>query len=223
VTHRPRRSSSPTAPARAGSSPSSVAASPSAPVSAGQSVLSAFAASGRIAAGSDAVIDGRLTRSGSGVPGVTVTLVERLAGQPGWHVAGTALTTAAGNVAVTVRALTENTVFGLTAPGVVPSGGVVVIVIPQIVSSLAVGPGGVLDNLVVSTQDADTGNLVVLEVQATNGSWRYLRSRELDASGQASFTLSGTRLSGREVRVVLLGTIRHGAAIASPVTVPPPS
>jgi hypothetical protein len=223
VTHRPRGSSSHTAPSRAGSSPSSLAATPSASVSAGQSVLSAFAASRRIAAGSDAVIDGRLTRSGSGVPGVTITLVERLAGQAGWHVAGTAQTTAAGNVAITVPALTANAVFGLTAPGVVPSGGVVVIVIPQIVSSLAIGPGGVLDNLVVSTQDADTGNLVVLEVQATNGSWRYLRSRELDTSGQTSFSLSGTRLSGREVRVVLVGTIRHGGAIASPVIVPPPS
>ena len=58
--------------------------------------------------------------------------------------------------------------------------------------------------------------------QAADGSWLYLRSRRLDASGQASFGLSGTRLQNREVRVVLTATVRHGAAASSPVTVPPP-
>jgi hypothetical protein len=97
-----------------------------------------------------------------------------------------------------------------------------VIVPPQIYTSLAVGPGGTLDVLAVSTGYANTGNVVVVQVQAADGSWQYLRSRLLNASGQARFTLSGTRLGNRDVRVVLLGTIRHGNAIAAPTLVPPP-
>jgi hypothetical protein len=209
-------------PSTAPSAPSSLGASPSASALPGQFVLSASAATGQIVAGSGAVIDGRLTRSGSVVAGVTVTLVERLAGQARWHVAGTGKTTADGNVAVSAPALTANAVFRLAAPGGALSRGVVVIVSPQIGTSLNVGPGGTQDTMAVRTADADTGNVVVLQVQAANGSWLYLRSTQLDAFGQASFTLSGTRLQNRQVRVVLLATIRHGAAIGSSVTVPPP-
>jgi hypothetical protein len=218
--HARHASSSPSSPA---TSPSSLGTSPSAPALAGQFVLSASAASGRIVAGSEAVIDGRLIRyGGGGVPGITVTLVERLAGQARWHVAGTGQTTADGNVAVSVPVLTANAVFRLAAPGGALSTGVVVIVSPQIGTSLAVGPGGLLDTLAVSTADANTGNVLVLQVHAANGSWLILRSTRLDANGQASFTLNGVHLKNREVRVVLLATIRHGAAIGTPVKVPPP-
>jgi len=219
--HASTPATSPHASSSAGSGASPApSASPS--VAAGQSVLSAFAASTPIAAGSEAVIDGRLTRSGSAVPGVTVTLVERLAGQARWRVAGTGQTTADGNVAVSVPVLRANAVFRLAIHGAAPSGSVLVVVTPQIVTSFAVGPGGMLDTLGVSVQYASTGNLVVIQAQAADGSWRYVRSGLLNASGQVRFTLSGTRLSNREVRVVLLATIRHGAAISSPVTVPPP-
>lgn len=183
-------------------------------------MLSAVAASGRIAAGSEAVIDGRLVRSGSGLAGAKVTLLERLAGQAFWHVAGTGQTSTDGNVAISVAALTTNAVFRLVTPGAPITGDVLVIVTPQIATSLTAGPGGVLDTLTVSTVYADAGNLVVLQVQ-TSGGWQYVRSQRLGADGQTTFALSGRRLGNRVVRVVLLGTIRHGGAIASPVAVPP--
>jgi hypothetical protein len=214
VTHRPHPSSSPPS--------SSPGAATSASAKTGQLVLSVVAASGRIAAGGAAVIDGRLTRSGAGVAGARITLVDRLAGQALWHVAGTGTTTPDGNVAISVPGLATNAVFRLLTPGIAPTGGVIVIVTPQIGTSLIVGPGGLLDTLNVSTTYATGGSLVVLQVQSADGSWQYLRTRQLTASGQASFALSGIRLKNRDVRVVLLATIRHGTAIASPVLVPPP-
>jgi hypothetical protein len=152
---------------------------------------------------------------------VTVTLVERPAGRLTWHKVGTGQTTADGNVAISIPALTENAVFRLTIPRVAHSGSVAVIVSPPITAVLDVGASA-RDTLVVSTQYAHVGNVVVLQVQAANGSWLYLRSNRLDASGHTSFLLSGTRLENREVRVVLHATVRHGAAVSSPVTVPPP-
>ena len=55
-----------------------------------------------------------------------------------------------------------------------------------------------------------------------HGRWIYLRSKRLGASGQTSFSLSGTHLKNRDVRVVLLSTVRHAAAMSNTVTVPPP-
>jgi hypothetical protein len=213
VTRQPAGSSAPPA-----SSPTA-----SAQASTGQFVLSAYAASGRIAAGSAAVIDGRLTRSGTPAPGVTVTLVDRLAGQALWHVAGSGKTTTAGNVVISVPVLTVNAVFRLIAPGVPPTGNLLVIVTPQVLTSLAVGQGGLLDSLAVSTEYADAGNIVILQVQAADGGWQYVRAAQLSASGQATFTLSGRWLGNRVVRAVLLGTARHGGAAATPVLVPPPA
>ena len=93
------------------------------------------------------------------------------------------------------------------------------IVSPPITVVLAPVGASARDTLVVSTQYAHVGNVVALQVQAANGSWLYLRSnRPLDASGQTSFLLSGTRLRNREVRVVLLATVRHGAAVSSAVS-----
>jgi hypothetical protein len=216
----PHGSSTPPASTRAGSPSPSPSGAASPPPLAG-SLLSATAASTRITAGSTAVIDGMLTRSGSGVPGVTVTLVERPAGQLTWHKVGTGQTTADGNVAISVAALTENAVFRLTIPGAAHSSSVAVVVRPPITAVLDVGATA-QDTLVVSTQYAHVGNVVVLQVRSADGSWLYLRSKRLDASGQTSFLLSATRLKNREVRVVLHATVRHGAAVSSPVTVPPP-
>ncbi len=67
----------------------------------------------RSSAGSQVVIDGQFTRSGTGVQGVTVQLIERFVGHPFWHLAGTAQTTTGGNVAVTVPAVPANAVFRL--------------------------------------------------------------------------------------------------------------
>ncbi len=215
----------PTASGSAGGSPSA-SASPTPTASAppaGPSLLSASAASAVITAGADAVIDGRLTRSGKAVPGVTVTLVERLAGHLKWRVAGTEQTNSEGNVAVQVAALDTNAVFRLTIHGAAPSAGVRVIVQPPIAAVLNPVPGSTRDVLAVSTQYARRGNVVVLQVQSADGSWAYLRSKRLNAAGQTTFILSGKRLKNREVRVVLLATVRHGESVLqNPILVPPP-
>jgi hypothetical protein len=189
---------------------------------AGGLVLSATAASTPITAGSGAVIDGRLTQSGAGVQGVTVTLVGRLAGQEAWRVAGSGQTTSDGNVAVSVPALTANAVFRLVVRGTALSPSVAVNVSPPITAILDVSSTGVSDLLVVSTEYARAGDVVVLQVQAAGGSWLFLRDRPLNAGGKASFGLSGKRLGDRDVRVVLLATVTHAAAVSNAVMVPPP-
>jgi hypothetical protein len=189
---------------------------------AGALVLSATAASEQITAGAATVIDGRLTQSGAGVQGVTVTLVERLAGQEAWRVAGSGPTASDGNVAVSVPALTANAVFRLAVRGAALSPSVAVKVSPPITAILDVSSTGVSDLLVVSTEYARAGDVVVLQVQAADGSWLFLRNRPLNASGKASFGLSGKRLGDRDVRVVLLATVTHATAVSNPVMVPPP-
>jgi len=198
--------------------------SPSPPPSAatGRAQLSASASSAEIPAGSEVVIDGQLTRSGAGVQGVTVQLVERLVGHRLWHLGGTGQTTADGNVAITVAAVPANAVFRLRVRGVAHSVNVLVTVIPPITATLTPGAGGLRDVLAVSTQYAHRGNVVQLEVQ-TGGSWTYLRAKRLNGAGKTTFVISGRRLANHKVRVVLLATARHGASISNTQTVPPPS
>ena len=198
--------------------------SPSPPPSAatGRAQLSASASSAEIPAGSEVVIDGQLTRSGAGVQGVTVQLVERLVGHRFWHLGGTGQTTADGNVAITVSAVPANAVFRLRVRGVAHSVNVLVTVIPPITATLTPGAGGLRDVLAVSTQYAHRGNVVQLEVQ-TGGSWTYLRAKRLNGAGKTTFVISGRRLANHKVRVVLLATARHGASISNTQTVPPPS
>jgi len=211
-------SSAPSAP---GSASPTASSSPSAVT--GLWLLSATAASGEIPAGSQAVIDGQLTRSGAGVQGVTVTLLERLAGHMRWQVAGTAQTNADGNVAESVADLVANALFRLTVPGTAHSVTVGITVTPVVTAVLNTGPDGAQDSLVASTQYAQRGNVAVLQVESSTGAWVYLRSKTLNAGGQVTFALSGTRLKNRDVRVVLLATVRHGAATSNSVLVPAPS
>jgi hypothetical protein len=199
----------------------SVSASPTAGAAAGRLRLSARVATAQITAGSPVVIDGRLTRRGAGVQGVTVTLIERLAGQRHWRAVASGQTTTDGNVVVSVPALTENAVFRLLIPHAAVSPSMVVTVSPPLTAGLDVGAPGAPDTLVVSTEYARAGDMLVLEVQAAGGGWRQVRFRRLTASGQASFSLSGNWPGNREFRVVLLATIRHGAAVSNTVTVPP--
>ncbi len=220
-----------TSPAPAGSN--SASSAPSAPASAsptassspsavtGPWLLSATAVSGEIAAGSEAVIDGQLTRSGAGAQGVTVILLERLAGHLRWQVAGTAQTNADGNVAESVAALVGNALFRLTIPGTAHSATVRITVAPVVTAVLNSGPDGA-DSLVASTQYAQRGDVAELQAESASGAWVYLRSKTLTAGGQVTFALSGTRLKNQEVRVVLLATVRHGAAASNPVLVPAP-
>lgn len=200
----------------------SLSPSPSPSAATGPAQLSASASSAKIAAGSQVVIDGQFTRSGLGVQGVTVQLIERFVGHPFWHLAGTAQTATDGNVAVTVSAVPANAVFRLRDTGIAHSANVLVIVMPPVTATLTPGASGLRDVLTVSTQYAHRGNVVQLEVQ-TGGGWTYLRQRRLNAAGKTVFVLSGKRLKNLEVRVVLLATARHGASVSNTQTVPPPS
>jgi hypothetical protein len=175
-----------------------------------------------IAAGSQVVIDGQFTRSGTGVQGVTIQLIERFVGHPLWHLAGAAQTATGGRVAVTVPAVTANAVFRLRDFGVAHSVNVLVIVTPTVTTTLTPGAAGLRDVLAVSTLYAHRGNVVRLQV-LKSGSWTYLRQRRLNAAGKTAFVLSGKRLQNLQVRVVLVATLRHGASISNPQTVPPPS
>jgi hypothetical protein len=215
----PARSSSPTArkSARPTASPSH---SPSAAT--GPAKLSASASSAEVTAGAQVVIDGQFTRSGIGVQGVTIQLIERFVGHPLWHLVGTAQTTTDGNVAVTVPAVPANAVFRLRDVGVAHSTNVLVIVAPPVTAKLTSGAAGLRDILMVSTLYAHRGNVVQLEV-LKSGIWTYLRERRLNAAGKTTFVLSGKRLQNLEVRVVLLATARHGSSVSNTQTVPPPS
>jgi hypothetical protein len=197
--------------------------SPSSATAAGPAVLSASAGNAVIDAGSKPTIDGQLTRAGTGIEGVTVKLIERLAGHPFWHVAGTGQTTSGGNVTITGPPLVTNAVFRLRLPGGVHSGSVLVTVTPQVTVALTPGASGLRDLLSVTTQYAHRGNMVWLQVQSASGSWVNLRSKRLNAAGKSWFILRAKHLKNRTVRVTLVATAKHGSAASNTATVPPPS
>lgn len=211
-----------TTPAGSAASPTgSASASPTASTAADRLRLAVTAVSVRITAGSPVTIDGRLSRGGAGVTGVTVWLIERPAGQRRWHAVGSGQTTTDGNVAVSVPALAENAVFRLMIPHKAVSRSVLVVVSPPISAVLNPGSAGAPDTLVLTAEYARTGDFVVLEVQALAGTWRKLNYLRLSTTGQATFRLPSTWHQDREVRVVLLATARHGAAVSNTVMVPP--
>ena len=216
----PSQTAKPGASASRAASPT---ASPSSASTTGPAVLSESAGSAIIPAGSQPVINGQLTTAGTGVDGVTVTLIERLAGRPLWHVVGTGQTTSGGNVAITGPPLATNAAFRLRLPGGVHSASVLVTVTPQVTVVLTPGASSVRDLLTVATQYARRGNVVWLQVQSVSGSWVDLRSKRLNAAGKTWFILSGKRLKNETVQVVLVATVRHGSATSNPETVPPPA
>jgi len=217
---RPSQAATTSPSAHASTSPT---ASPSSSTVTGPAVLSASASSPDIMAGTGPVIDGQLSRAGTGVGGVTVTLVERLAGHPFWHVAGTGQTTSGGHVAVTGPPLATNAAFRLRIPGGVHSASVLVTVTPQVTVVLTPGASGLRDLLTVTTLYAQRRNVVWLQVQSASGSWGSLRSKRLNAAGKTWFILSGKRLENETVRVMLMATVKHSSAASNSETVPAPS
>ncbi|MGO8957928.1 MAG: hypothetical protein ACLQFR_11240 [Streptosporangiaceae bacterium] len=198
-------------------------ASPSRSVAAGPLQLTASRLSSPINAGSAAVIDGQLTKAGNGLAGATITLLDRQSRHEAWQVAGTGVTNAAGDVSVTSPAITTNTAFRLTGPDGASSAIVRVTVRPAISVVLDPGTSGLRDALVVSTQYARRGNIVVLQIESSTGAWVDVRGRTLNANGQARFSVSAAKLQNRVLRVRLLATVRHAAAVSNTVTVPPPN
>jgi hypothetical protein len=187
----------------------------------GPAVLSASASSADIMAGATPVIDGQLTRSGTGIKGVTVKLIERLAGHVVWHVAGTAQTGPGGNVAITGQPLAANAVFRLWIKGGVHSAPVPITVTPQVTVVLTEA-SALRDLLTVTTQFAHRGNVVWLQVQSAGGSWVNVRSKRLNAAGKTWFILGRKRFADDTVQVVLVATVRHGSATSNSATVQPP-
>ncbi len=181
--------------------------------------LSLTAAQHRIAAGGgDSLTGVLLTAQGRPVAGQQVILLERAAGQRIWVPAGHAATGANGSAVITISDLTGNAVFRLAGPDGTRSGPVLVIAVPPVSVTAASGPQPRADTLTVSSPLA-AGDLVVLQIQ-DGGNWRTLRARQLSPAGQAAFVVK-LRPLRRVYRVALAATARHGAAVSSPVAVPP--
>jgi hypothetical protein len=197
--------------------------SPSPTAAPGSDLLSATASASNITAGGPVTIDGTLTKAGKDIAGATVKLLERPARQARWHVVGTGQTNSAGNVAVSVSALATNAAFRLKGPDGARSPVVRVTVSPPITIDLEPGAQAVRDVLVVTTQYARPGNVVVLQVQSATGNWVDLRSRRLNPSGDTQFVLDGRRLKNKSIRVELLPTARHASSLSNQVTVPAPT
>lgn len=212
-------SATPAASPSASPTPSSSASAPPA----GPAAMTATVPGGEITAGSQAVISGQFTRAGTGVSGVTVVLIERTAGQLHGHVVGTGTTSADGSVSISVPSVVANSVFRLVVPGVAHSPKVRVVVVPPIDAVLQAMPSGVKDALLVSTQYAHRGNVVELQVESSAGGWVDLRSRRLNGAGRCRFVLDRGHLADRDIRVLLLATVRHGGSASTPQPVPPPA
>jgi type IV secretory pathway VirB2 component (pilin) len=214
-------SSSPSAAASpAASSPGS--AQPSGSALAGPDQLTARASSTEIMAGTAVTVTGRLTSSGGAGTAGTVLLYERPAATLTWHLVGSGQASSTGNVAVTVAVVRVNAAFRLLGPGDVVSPPAYVTVLPTITVRLRAGAKGVVDELVVSTRYARRGDSVVLQTLAPGGSWTSAQEQTLTAAGKARFLIDAKKLQNDQIRVVLLATARHGEAVSSPVTVPPP-
>jgi hypothetical protein len=184
----------------------------------GQATLSITAASGRIVAGQSVTFDGRLTGHAGDVAGATLNLLERAAGQPGWHLAGTAATGSNGAAVLTVADLTRNAAFLLEGPDGTLSKPVLVIVVPPVTASVG-SPRGGGSVVTASSPLAAPGDTVVLQVLAGTH-WLDAAKAQLDGAGQAGFAVS-SRVRQREYRVVLLPTVAHAMSVSNAVMIPP--
>ncbi|HTX28111.1 MAG TPA: hypothetical protein VME19_13950 [Streptosporangiaceae bacterium] len=173
----------------------------------------------RITAGGGDDLSGRLAPGGRAEPGVGVWLFERVAGRRGWQVAGSAITDRYGDVRLTIRNLTGNASFRLTAPGSPPSLPVLITVIPRVYLDLAAGEAPGADTLTATAPFANAGDVVVLQ-ERSDGKWHSVREHKLGRDHLTSFTVkvpgSG---GGLEYRVVLPATITHGWSASGRVQV----
>ena len=188
------------------------------PPAAGQAVLSVTAASGRITAGGGDTFTGSLADHGQPVAGVNLSLLERAAGQPSWHLIGFATTNASGRAVVTASDLTRSALFRLTGPDRELSQPVLVVVVPPVSASVTPGPAGRADVLTGSSPLASPGNAVVLQVWSGTR-WNSVQAGNLNGSGQVSFAVHAP---GRPLlyRMVLLATTEHALSVSNTVTVP---
>ena len=215
----PVRSSSP---ASTASPVSTAPPRPSPSKSAGAALVTASVtvAHSRIAAGGSDVLVGQLANHGRAMRYARLSLFERTAGQPAWHLARVATTGPDGRAVLTVPDLTTNALFRLSGPDGAQSRPVLVIVVPPVSVSLTYGPRGHLATLTASSPLAAPGDVVVLQ-RWTGGRWLSERIRRLDSADQAPF-LVRSRARGRAYRVVLLATAAHGRSVSNPAAVTAP-
>lgn len=173
----------------------------------------------QIVAGAGEVFTGRLTRRGQFIRSATLSLLERTAGRPGWHLAARGTTGARGRAVLVTADLTANAAFQLTGPDGAQSKPVLVIVLPSVSARLAVGPHRHADVLTASSPLADPGDAVVLQIWY-RGAWLSVREHRLHRGGQAAFLIR-PRPRSRVYRIVLLATVTHGRGASNPLTVPP--
>jgi hypothetical protein len=210
--HGPSRTPGPSASASAQPSNSS-------PVSlTGQATLSVTVASGRIVAGHSDTFTAQLTDKSGGVPGASVNLLEREAGQKVWHEAGTATTGASGTAVITAPHVTVNAAFRVSGPDATMSKPVLVIVTPP-VSATVSSSSAMTPVITASSPLADPGNTVVLQVRVGKH-WRNVQMATLNGARQAQFTVR-SRLMQLRYRVALLPTASHGLSVSNAVMVPP--
>jgi hypothetical protein len=185
---------------------------------AGQLSLSITSSSGRIMAGEDETFTGNLTSHSGPVAGVSLTLQERVAGQPGWVLAGSASTGSNGSAAITATDLTRNAAFRLRGSDGALSRPVVVIVAPPVTASVGAHSGAKTATVGASSPLATPRDTVVLQIRS-GATWMSVQMARLNGADQASF-LVRVRPKLRIYRVVLLPTALHGISVSNAVTVP---
>jgi hypothetical protein len=186
--------------------------------SAGQLSLSITSSSGRIMAGEDDTFTGNLTSHSGPVAGVSLTLQERVAGQPGWVLAGSASTGSDGSAAIFATDLTRNAAFRLRGSDGALSRPVVVIVAPPVTASVGAHSGAKTATVGASSPLATPRDTVVLQIRS-GATWMSVQMARLNGADQASF-LVRVRPKLRIYRVVLLPTALHGISVSNAVTVP---
>jgi hypothetical protein len=180
--------------------------------------LALAAARAQILAGGNVVLAGQLTSGGRPEAGVRVRLSERAGAGPGWQETGSAVTGSGGAVTLTVRHLTSNASFRLTAPGGAVSPPVAITVIAPVHLTLAASGRAGLDLLAARAPFAQAGDVVVLQ-ELSGGVWQHVGERVLGPGHRAFFTVLVPRSGQAEYRVVLPATAVHGPSASGWVRV----
>jgi hypothetical protein len=169
-------------------------------------------------AGDSVSLTGLLTDAdGNPVPSQNVTLLQHNAGVPGWQPAGQGTTDTTGTVTVPVTSLGTDAGFRFRGPNGTHSGHVRVVVIPAVALTAAAGRRPGSEQLIASAPYA-TGSEAILQVRA-GGTWRTLRSRPVEDTGQVVFGVPLQRHQ-RIYRVVVPRTVQHARGISNPAVAP---
>lgn len=198
-------------------SPSPTPSSPGSPSPSGAVRLMLSAAQTQIMAGDSVQFTGSLTKDGQPEPGVRLTLLELIAGHSTWKRVAHARTGAQGELTLTVPSVSKNASFLVADPHGARSSEVSVVVAPPVSLSIAQASHHV-DQLAVASPLAQRGDVVELEVSASDGSWRVLRTHRLDRARRTVFTVVAGKV-GLTYQAVVLATKVHGQSVSTTVTV----